>query len=200
MFGVSPRLIAWLATLPLAVAGTQVAHSLAYRLTTPVESERVLELSATGHAYGDYVPLVLAIGAVVVAFALVAEVRRFARFSPHTVGPRAWHFAVVAPALFTTQEHLERFFHDGAFPWHAGLDATFVTGLLLQIPFAIAAYVFVRLLLGVARSLATLLARARSPRVRPTNSKRRPPRFHAPRLPALALGYGSRGPPILLVV
>lgn len=199
MSGVSPRLIAWLVTLPLAVAGTQFAHSLAYRLTTTADSERALELSATGHGYAGYIPLALAIGAVLVAFALIAEVLQFAGTSPRSMEPRAWHFAVVAPAVFATQEHLERLIHDGAFPWTTGLGASFIAGLLLQLPFALVAYVLARVLLDAARSLGELLAGRKRTRLRPDAARWPVSAIIAPRLPALARGYGSRGPPATLV-
>jgi hypothetical protein len=185
-------------TLPLAVAGTQVAHTVAYRLTTPSSTERAHELSATGHGYVAYLPLALAMGVVLVAFALVAEVRHIAAASPGHVRPRAWHFAVVAPAIFVAQEHLERLVHNGAMPWQLVLAASFITGLLLQVPFALAAYVVARLLVGAARTVGGLLASRRRPPF-PAGSTGRPAsRVTVPRLRALALGYGSRGPPLAL--
>jgi hypothetical protein len=199
MFGVSPRLIAWLVTLPLAVAGTQFVHSLAYRITTPADSERALELSATGHGYAGYIPLALAIGTVLVAFALIAEGLHLVRASSRSIEPRAWHFAVVAPALFAVQEHLERLIHDGAFPWTTVLGASFIAGLLLQFPFALVAYVLARVLLDAARSIGDLLLRRRRKRPRPDAASWPAAAIVAPRLPALAHGYGSRGPPSALV-
>ena len=193
---VSRRLIAWIVTLPLAVAGTQIAHALAYRLINPAGSERAHELSATGHAYFAYLPLAFAIGAVLVAFALAAEVRHVATRSERAaLRPRAWQFGLVAPAVFASQEHFERLIHDGTFPWDAAIAGSFIVGLLLQIPFALAAYGLARLLLHAARSLGGLLAQRRR---RPTFATIQWPAcaFIAPRLPALALGYGSRGPPL----
>ena len=196
MFDVSRRLIAWLVTLPLAVAGTQLAHAIAYRLTTPAGNERAHELTATGHGYVAYLPLALAIGAVLVTFALAAEVRHIATTSERAgLRPQAWHFAVVAPALFACQEHFERLLHDGAFPWDAVLAASFIAGLLLQLPFALAAYALARLLLHAARSFGGLLARRRR-RFSSATIKWPGAGFTAPRFPALALGYGSRGPPL----
>jgi hypothetical protein len=190
------RLIVWLVTLPLAIAGTQIAHALAYRIVTPAHHERANELSATGHGYLAYFPLALAIGTVLVVFALAAEARHMVA-SPAGSGlrPRAWHFAVVAPALFLCQEHFERLLHDGVFPWHAVLAASFLTGLLLQLPFALAAYVLARLLLHTTRSLGCLLAPPRPRRLRAASTRRLLVSPAAPPLPALALGYGSRGPP-----
>lgn len=194
-------MIAWFVALPLAIAGTQAAHALAYRIATPGASERAHELSASGHGYAAYAPLGLAVGAVLVAFAFVVEIRHLA-VAPdgRQVRPRAWHFAVVAPAVFTCQEHLERLIHDGAFPWTTVLGASFIAGLLLQLPFALTAYVLARLLLDAARSLGDLLARRKRTRLRPAVVGWPVAMVVAPRLPALAHGYGSRGPPASLVV
>jgi len=172
-----------------------MAHALAYRFVTSAH-ERAYELSTTGHGYLAYLPLALAVGTVLVAFALAAEVRHMVASSASSgLRPRAWHFAVVAPALFFCQEHFERLLHDGGVPWDAALAPSFATGLVLQLPFALAAYVLARLLLHAARSLGRRLTRSRRSRL-PSAPVRRPATgFAASRLPALALGYGSRGPP-----
>jgi hypothetical protein len=191
-------LIVWLVVLPLAIAGTQVAHALAYRLATREAGERARELSATGHAYLSYLPLALAVGTVVVALALAVEVRFLVVRAPG-VGPRpgVWGFALLAPAIFACQEHFERLVHAGAFPWDAAGDPTFLVGLALQLPFAVAAYAVARLLLRAARSLGGLLGRP-YPRPRTDVQRVRPATLLSrPRVAALALGYGSRGPPVL---
>jgi hypothetical protein len=138
---------------------------------------------------------VLALLGVLAVLALVAEVRATAVNAP---SPKVWMFAVLAPATFVAQEHLERWFHDGAFPWGAALEGTFVVGLLLQLPFALAAYALARLLLGVTRALARLLRRehASPRRARSTWPRARAALlFSAPQL----LGLGPRGPPPLPV-
>ncbi len=194
---VSRRLTVWLVTLPLAVAGTQLAHAIAYRLAVPSANERAHELSTTGHGYMAYLPQALAIGAVLVTYAFVAEVLHLTRSTkPVAQRPQAWHFGIVAPALFVCQEHIERLFHDGTFPWGAMLAASFIVGLLLQLPFVLAAYAFARLLLQAARTLGDRLARRRHRRLSSATFNWPTEGFIAPRLPALALGYGSRGPPL----
>ena len=193
----SRRLTVWLVTVPLAVAGTQFAHAIAYRLAVPEANERAHELSATGHGYMAYLPLALAIGAVLATYAFVAEVLHLARSTKRiALRPEAWHFAIVAPALFACQEHFERLFHDGTFPWGAMLAASFIVGLLLQVPFALAAYGLALLLLHAARTLGDRLARRRPQRLVSAQSSWPSEGFIAPRLAALALGYGSRGPPL----
>jgi hypothetical protein len=95
------------------------------------------------------------------------------------------------------QEHFERLLHDGVFPWDAGLEPTFVVGLLLQLPFAVAAFLLARFLLRAVRSLGRLLSGPPRSAARVSVESRPRTRVVRPRVPALALGYGSRGPPAL---
>ena len=162
----SRRNVVWLLTLALAVIGSQLAHELAYRLVTPDGARRAHELAQTGHAYLVYAPAALAVCSVLVLIALAGELRHLLRRGTASSRPSALTFAVLAPAIFLLQEHFERLFHDGAFPWDACLQPTFVVGLLLQVPVAFGAYLLARLLLGAVRSLGRLLVgpvRRRSP-------------------------------------
>jgi hypothetical protein len=155
---VSRRGLAWILALPLAVVGSQLAHGLAYRLVIP-DQDLAQELSASGHGYLKYAPVALAICVALVAFALVRELQLavLAR-RPSRARPSALSFAVLAPAIFVAQEHLERLVHRGGFPVEFVLERTFVVGLLLQLPFALAAYVVARLLLRATRAVARLLS------------------------------------------
>jgi hypothetical protein len=184
-----------LLTVALAVVGSQVAHMLAYRIVKPDAAERAHELTTTGHGYLAYLPLALAVCTVLVVVALIGELRRLGAVPGQGSRPSAWGFAVLAPLIFSCQEHFERLVHDGGFPWHTAVVPSFLAGLLLQAPFAIAAYLLARLLLHAVRLLGGLGA-ARSRRTLVAVAVRRPAtRLAAPRFPALALGYGSRGPP-----
>jgi hypothetical protein len=191
----SRGVIVWLVTVPLAVAATQLAHALAYRLVMPGDLERAGELTATGHGYLTYVPLALAVGAVLVLLALLGEIRQCVA-APHRcpAGPHAWTFAALAPAIFAFQEHFERLAYQGGMPWETALAPTFVVGMLLQLPFALAAYALARFLLRAARSIGVLLVRPPRPDAAPSVPWPTP-WLAAPRFPTLALGYSSRGPP-----
>jgi len=186
----------WLLTLPLAVVGSQLAHGLAYRLVTPDAAQRAHELAQSGHGYLAYAPAALAVCCLLVLVALAGELGHLLgerRASPSR--PSAAAFAVLAPAIFVLQEHFERLLHDEAFPWDAALQRTFVLGLVLQVPVALAAYLVARLLLGAVRTLGRLLVGEGPQRVRAGSVCRPASRLFVPRVPVLALGYGSRGPP-----
>ncbi len=152
------RGLAWILALPLAVVGSQLAHGLAYRLAIR-DQDLARELSASGHGYLTYAPVALAICVALVAFALVRELQLalFARRPSHA-RPSALSFAVLAPAIFVAQEYLERLVHEGGFPVEVVLERTFAIGLVLQLPFALAAYVVARLLLRATRAVARLLS------------------------------------------
>jgi hypothetical protein len=140
--------------------------------------------------------MALAICGVLVVLALASEFVN-ALTPRRTARPSLLPFAVLAPAIFASQEHIERLLQDGVFPWSAALDATFLVGLLLQLPFAALAYFLARLMLGVVRSIRRRLS---NPPPRPRALEAPVSRFtlHVarPRVGILALGYGSRGPPL----
>ena len=56
------RCLMWLLVVPLAVAASQCAHWLAYRLAVPDASLRSEVLAESGHGYLDQAPLVGGIG------------------------------------------------------------------------------------------------------------------------------------------
>ncbi len=143
------RVLAGLSSLGLAVVGSQVAHSLAYRLVAPEADLRAHLLADTGHAYLRLAPLGLAVVSVVVVMALLAEARSV-RTRVSASQPRLWVFAIVAPATFVCQEVFERLLHDGVFPLAVVTERTFVIGVALQLPFALLAWLVARLLLRTA--------------------------------------------------
>ena len=191
------RSFAWVVAIVLALAGTQVAHTLAYDLAAAGPQERAHLLEEAGHGYLSYLPLGLAFATAILALALVSEVRLVVAGAT-TRPPSFWSFAALAPLLFACQEHFERLVHDGAFPWTVVSAPTFAIGIALQLPFALVAYVLARLLLRAARSLGRLLAAP--PRALAAGSGRRWPAVTAVLLrpSALSLGYGTRGPPFSL--
>ncbi len=159
------RGLAWALTLPFVLLGTQAAHALAYELVYPQADMRVL--LATGHGYLAYLPLALALAGAVALAALCVAAVDAARGRPARKLP-AWAFALLPPAMFAAQEVLELSLRTGTFGWRALLAPTFLPGLALQLPIALAAYVAARLLLRTAERVG--YAFRRSPPSAPPSS------------------------------
>jgi hypothetical protein len=158
------RRLAWGVAVPLALAGTEAAHTLAYALVYPNARVRGIELAATGHSYLGWLPIALGIAAACAALTLAATAFDVARGRRARSAP-PWVFALLAPSAFALQEILELSLHTGTFGWRALAAPTFVPGLLLQLPFALVAYVAARLLLRAARAVGELFVRATRPRL-----------------------------------
>jgi hypothetical protein len=161
----SRRAAAWLLSLPLMIAGTQVAHVLAYRWVYPNAHIRLIELLATGHGYmvgtHGYLPLVLgivgAVDLVAAGWVFAGSLRRSMRRPVPAVA-----FALMPVLCFTLQEFLERWLAGAPFPWLMVLQPTFRIGLALQLPFAVLAFLAARLLLRTADSAARSAGRRRA--------------------------------------
>jgi hypothetical protein len=196
------QLAVWLLSFPLMVVGSQVAHAVAYSLVYPDAHLRLNELLSTGHGYMHYpayLPLLMGlVGAaelVGMAWVLAGSVRRSLR---RPVPP--WAFALLPMIGFALQEFFERWLSGSPFPWSMVLQPTFRVGLLLQLPFALAAYLIAKLLLRAAdrvgRVLRGAVARARVSGVSVcwVVLEVRSPRRGAP-----ASGHSGRGPPRMVV-
>jgi hypothetical protein len=151
------RSLAWLVALPLMLAGSQAAHVLAYRWAYPDAPVRIRALFATGHGYMNTLPLVLGIGAAIAVVSLVLSALDAARGRAARPLP-AWAFALLPPLTFAVQELLERSLHDGGFAWQTFLAPTFRDGLLLQLPFALVAFVAAKIVLRVAERIGHTFA------------------------------------------
>jgi hypothetical protein len=152
------RRLAWGLAVPLALAGTEAAHALAYAFVYPQAQLRGLVLAATGHGYLVWLPVALGVAAAAAALTLAAAAVEAARGRSARDTP-PWVFALLAPAAFAAQEILELSLHTGTLGWRALLAPTFAPGLLLQLPFALAAYLAARLLLRAARAIGCALSR-----------------------------------------
>jgi hypothetical protein len=193
--GVSRHRLPWLVAIPLMVAGSVSAHELGYWLVMPDTDARAAFLAGTGHGYFEHLPLVLGVLGSMVAVGLSVRALGVVRGHRPAAASSWWLFAL--PLLgFTVQEHLERLLQNGAFPVDAVLQPTFVVGLLLQLPFALAALMVARTLVETAERLAVRLARPRRSLPRRVALAFPPAVDVVVRpIPALALGYAERGPP-----
>ena len=192
------RSLAWLVAVPLMLAGSQVAHVLAYRIVYPQASVRLRDLVETGHGYMSSLPLALGVAGAIVVLSLAATAADAARGRGVRPLP-VWAFALLPVVGYAIQEYLERWLTWGFFPWSAGLQPTFVIGIALQVPFGALAFVAARFLLRSAKRLGRRLSRVSPPRVRLA-----PPVALVPvaqPLPPLASllsrRLGRRGPPLL---
>jgi hypothetical protein len=174
-------------------AGAVVAHTLGYRIATPHPEHREELLAETGHGWFD-ASLLLALALTLVVIGLGARLLATGRAPARRAAP-ARLFAVLPPAAFALQEHLERLLHEGA-PAPAFLEPAFALGLLLQFPFALAAFVAARALLAGADALVRRLQSEPHRHLRPAEPGSFPPaRTAVARVSALALGHGQRAPP-----
>jgi hypothetical protein len=192
------RRVAWVIAVPLAVGSWLGAHCLAYLLVSPGAEHHMGVHAEHGHAWLGYTPAILVWGFALIVAGLVLCVGEGLRGrlpSP----PPVRVFALLPPVAFAVQEHLERLLGTGAVPYDLAAEPTFVVGLALQLPFALAALLVTRALytigVGLGVAIAGRLAVGR-------------PRPHGPSLsislpawttpigpPVLALGHGQRAPP-----
>lgn len=188
--------LAWVATAPLMVGGLLTAHWFAYRLAIPDAHARANVLAHSGHGYLAYTPLALlvSLGVLLAALAL----RALAAFRGELRRPAISPAIVLLPLVaFVVQEHVERLVYTGQIPWTAVLEPSFLVGLALQLPFALAALLVAWALDSVARAVGLALA---SSAPRPVLSAFVPAPASVPappRLVGLARGYGERAPPFL---
>jgi hypothetical protein len=182
------RGLAWGVAIPLMLAGSQAAHVLAYRWVYPEAHVRARTL----------LPLVLGIAGAAVLVSLAVSALDAAR-GRSARGLPALAFGILPPLAFLFQEVLELSLHSGTFAWHAVAAPTFVPGLLLQLPFTLAAYVMARLLLRAATHIGRAFAAPPTPRRRRLGRLCAPAGAHPGERDA-ALRRTSRGPPRVAVV
>jgi len=178
---------AWILGLPLVLVGWLSAHGAAYALLAGDGGHRAALMTASGHGYLEHLPLAIAFCLTLAGAGFVARTRGVGRSLP----PRV--FAVLPLLGFAVQEHLERALHGGGLPWETGLEPVFLLGLLLQLPFALAAVVLAHALTGLADCVAAL----RRPHALPRRPSllRSPALVELPLVAALAGGHAGRAPP-----
>jgi hypothetical protein len=192
------RRAAWLIPVPLAVASWLGAHCLAYWLVAPDSGGQMGLHHDHGHAYLGYTPAIVVWGLALLVAGLLLCVGQGLRGWPPS-RPPVRLFLVLPPLGFAVQEHLERLIGTGGIPSDLVLEPTFVAGMALQLPFALAALLVARALgtigFGVGRILARKLAFARRAPGTPFALLRLPawPNVLTPSV--LAPGHGPRAPP-----
>ena len=180
--------------LVLLTAGSLIAHELSYRLVAPGAHGRADLLEATGHAYLRHAPATL--GLLLALLPVCLAVHACSRGGS---GRPPGRLFIVLPVLgFAGQEHAERWAATGAPPVDAALEPTFLLGVVLQVPFALAALLATRLLLRVADRVAACIRGRRRPAgrvLRRSAARLGPP--PDPRGRTASAGRSPRGPPWL---
>ena len=185
--------LAWLLSLGLAAAGGLAAHGLAYRVAEPHDERREHLLEATGHGYLD--PAL--VGSLCAALVVVGFAGRVLAGTGRADRPPLWLFALAPPLGFALQEHVERALHHDTILL-AMLEPTFIAGLLLQLPFALAALLAARALFAAADAVARHLGSPPCPRLAPDASLAPPGTVGIPTSPTLIGARGQRAPPRFL--
>jgi hypothetical protein len=192
------RWLAWLLAVPLMFAGTETAHWLAFRLVYPNPWERAQALASSGHGYLlTYWPIAAGIGGAVSLAALALGARSHAESHDRpTAPPSALVFAALPPLAFALQEHLESLVHSGSISGVAE-SPTFIVGLALQLPFALAAFAAAWLLLRVARLVGARLGESEPRRAAGTWIGVLRPRDASMRSLVRLGAQSGRGPPLV---
>lgn len=171
------RALTWGVSLPLVLASVLVGHFLAYEATG--------RESGAMHDYLGHAPQVLAVLVLAALLGLAVD-RRSTRL---TSAP----FAGLGIAVFSAQEHMERYAHTGQF--HPLVtDRTFLLGVVLQVPVGLLCAWIARRLVAAVRAVF---------RARPSRRLTDRSSFSwvfadaPPRLP-LSVATLGRGPPVLL--
>jgi hypothetical protein len=146
------------------LGGVLVAHALAFQLTVPA-ADRSSALSATGHSWFAYLPLLLGAAAALLVLGLVRRM-----LTLDDARPAVWPFAVFPPLALFLQEQLERD--------RLAFDPTIGAGVLLAVPLGLVAYAVLRTLLHVSDKLVLAL--------------RKPPALRFEMAPALVPAGGLR--------
>jgi hypothetical protein len=192
------RRAAWLISLPLAIASWLGAHCFAYWLVAPGAEGHMGLHAEAGHAYLGYTPAILLWGLALLLAGLVLCVWQGMRGGRPSAPPLRL-FALLPPVGFAAQEHLERLIGTGRIPLDVVTEPTFLVGLALQLPFALAAlliaYALRELGFGFGRAAAGLFALRGPISVTPARLLGSRPSATLVVRPVLAPGHGPRAPP-----
>ena len=154
----------------------------------------------TGHTYIASTPVLIAALVTVLAAGLALCVGEGIRGRIGGFGAPALLFGLLPPLGFIVQEHVEELVRSGSLSGGLITEPTFLAGLALQLPFAVAALLLCRALYalgyGLGRFLAGRLAVATRIRTLAPSVQRRPASATLIPPSVLALGHGSRAPPV----
>jgi hypothetical protein len=168
-------------------------------LVPPHGGEHMHHHAETGHTYFASTPVLIAALVTVLAAGLALCVGEGLRGGTGGFCAPALLFALLPPLGFIVQEHVEDLVRSGSFSAGLITEPTFLAGLALQLPFAVAAMLLCRGLYALGYSLGRFLAArlAVATRIRSLALavQRRPASATLIPPSVLALGHGSRAPP-----
>ena len=139
--------------MPVLVVGLFAGHELGHRFAHPDPAERARELGQTGHGYFSLAPYGMAVLLAVGCIALALRVRGTLSGRP-AMSP-SWTLVVAPVLVFTLLETTERL-RAGELALSSLASRQVVIGLLLQLPFALAALLVARLLVSLADALVAV--------------------------------------------
>ena len=149
--------VAWFVIGPLALIGSVGGHAFADVLIGSPTGQMGELFTASGST-ALLAPVFMSLAALSLLLALCLRVAGACGSDRRRIS--AVPFAFLAPMVFVVQEHLESLVHTGSFPFDAVLEPTFLPGLALQLPFALAAYLVALALWRVADDVRRLIVRA----------------------------------------
>jgi hypothetical protein len=200
------RRLPWALTLPLAFAGSWLAHVLGRGLAIGSiegsEATEHLERVSTAHAG----TATLGVAAGLAPFAAVALIVVAAGLWTRTRG-RSWRgagagwFLILPAVAYITGELLERLLSGGseALSLHSLHEPGLMLALALQVPFGAVAFAIARLLLAAARAIVAKIRRLVPAAQRLRRADVAPVTWIAPaRWTCLVGARGLRGPPVVL--
>ena len=147
------------------VAGLFAGHSVGYRLATPDTHERADTLAHSGHGYLDYAPLTLAVCLGLLLAALL--LRAVASFYGQPRRPAASRASSCCRRLHSSSRSTWRGSSIRAVPWTTAFEPSFLVGLALQLPSALAALLLAWVLDSVAHAIGHALSESRPYSSRP---------------------------------
>ena len=148
-----------------------------------------------GHGYLQYGAILAALGAAAVLVAATAQLIHACRGGEVACPPSARVFAVVPLVGFTLQEHLEHLVFARELEVTFFLSKPFLLGLVLQLPFAFAALIVARLILGLVKNVARDAGMLRILTALGSLQSCVAVAVDLPRRHPLALRYAGRAPP-----
>jgi hypothetical protein len=178
------------------LGGLFAGHWLGYRLAIPDAHTRADALAHSGHGYLGDAPLALTTCVLVLIAAFVFRALVGFRGQPRRAAASPM-LVLLSPAAFVVQEHVERLVHSGQMPWTAALQPSFLVGLALQLPFAVAALLIAWALDSVAHAVGRAMVTGPPHPLVPLFVPLPAYSATAPRPAGLARGYGERAPPLL---